>query len=168
MSETIKVWGPPGTGKTTYLLDKVQDELARGVLPEQIVYTSFTKAAALEARDRARKRFPDYSRSNSYGSPRFIVFVSDAYNLPNKMCLSEPNTRSFVISMDMTLEFKPINNPSSMTNLVVKCWRRKATIWSSSSTGIGTCNWTLTTRIVYLQPPWKRHGISIRTLCGST
>lgn len=60
MGEVIRVFGPPGTGKTSYLINRVQDELARGVQPEQIVYTSFTRSAANEARERALVKFQEY------------------------------------------------------------------------------------------------------------
>ena len=64
MPEVHKIVGPPGTGKTTYLINIVEQELANGVLPGEIIYTSFTKAAALEARDRALVRFPKYVKSD--------------------------------------------------------------------------------------------------------
>ena len=60
MTYKCKIYGPPGTGKTTYLLDCVSKELVSGIRPEQIVYTSFTKAAATEARDRALSKFMNY------------------------------------------------------------------------------------------------------------
>jgi len=49
--------GPPGTGKTTALLDLVEEELGRGVPSEQIAFVSFTRRAAIEARERAREKF---------------------------------------------------------------------------------------------------------------
>jgi DNA helicase-2/ATP-dependent DNA helicase PcrA len=49
--------GPPGTGKTTTLLNILDEELARGVKPNRIGYVSFTQRAADEARTRAMKRF---------------------------------------------------------------------------------------------------------------
>jgi superfamily I DNA/RNA helicase len=43
--------GPPGTGKTTYLINLIKDKLNKN--PKQKVYfLSFTKKAALEAKDR--------------------------------------------------------------------------------------------------------------------
>jgi superfamily I DNA/RNA helicase len=49
--------GPPGTGKTTSLIGKVEEALKAGVLPEQIAFVSFTKKAVTEAMERACKKF---------------------------------------------------------------------------------------------------------------
>ena len=51
------ILGPPGTGKTTTLLNLVDDFLSSGVKPNKIGYFSFTNKAADEAIDRAVKRF---------------------------------------------------------------------------------------------------------------
>ena len=51
------VLGPPGTGKTTYLLEQMEGELDRGTSPKRIGYVSFTKRAAREAKDRAQVKF---------------------------------------------------------------------------------------------------------------
>jgi len=60
MALRTRIFGPPGTGKTTELLGFVDGELTLGTKPEQIIYTSFTRAAASEARDRALTKFTDY------------------------------------------------------------------------------------------------------------
>ncbi len=50
------VLGPPGTGKTTTLLKKV-DNYLKETDPDKIGYFAFTQKAASEARDRAIKKF---------------------------------------------------------------------------------------------------------------
>ena len=50
------VLGPPGTGKTTTLLNKVDDYL-KETDPDRIGYFAFTQKAAYHARDEAIKKF---------------------------------------------------------------------------------------------------------------
>lgn len=58
MTDIHKIFGPPGAGKTTYLLNVVDRELLAGTHPMQIGYFSFTRKAANEAKDRAVRKFP--------------------------------------------------------------------------------------------------------------
>ena len=51
------ILGPPGTGKTTTLLNLVDEFIQDGVRPKQIGYFSFTKKAATEAASRAADKF---------------------------------------------------------------------------------------------------------------
>ena len=51
------ILGPPGTGKTTSLLNIVEDALSRGIPPERIAYLAFTRKAAYEAQERAMAQF---------------------------------------------------------------------------------------------------------------
>ena len=53
----FRYFGPPGTGKTTTLLNQVDKLLAEGMSPNEIGYFAFTTKAAYEARDRAVARF---------------------------------------------------------------------------------------------------------------
>ena len=51
------ILGPPGTGKTTTLLNLVDEFIQQGIRPKQIGYFSFTKKAATEAANRAAEKF---------------------------------------------------------------------------------------------------------------
>ena len=51
------ILGPPGTGKTTTLLNLVDEFIQNGIRPKQIGYFSFTRKAANEAAERAAKKF---------------------------------------------------------------------------------------------------------------
>ena len=58
------ILGPPGTGKTEYLLRRVEEELADDIQPQEIGYFSYTKKAAREARDRALVKFPHLNKKH--------------------------------------------------------------------------------------------------------
>jgi len=91
-----KVFGPPGSGKTTFLLNIVQHELESGVSPVQIGYFAFTKKAAAEARDRAIEKFPHLRPDSDF--PWFRTLHSLAYRclgVGNKDMMSPENYKEF-------------------------------------------------------------------------
>ena len=51
-----KIFGPPGTGKTTTLLNLVDDYIKKGTDLDRIGYFAFTRKAANEAKDRMLER----------------------------------------------------------------------------------------------------------------
>ena len=71
------ILGPPGTGKTTTLLNLVDEFLKDGIRPRQIGYFSFTKKAANEAADRAADKF-GLDKENDL--PFFRTLHSFAFN----------------------------------------------------------------------------------------
>lgn len=64
MKTTTKILGCAGAGKTTFLLNTVEQYMAKGVKPDEIGFFSFTKAAVREAVDRAVCKFPQYTRKS--------------------------------------------------------------------------------------------------------
>ena len=55
------ILGPPGTGKTTRLLEIVVAELDGGLRPDELAFVTFTKAARIEALDRLILKFGFHS-----------------------------------------------------------------------------------------------------------
>ena len=53
----FRIFGPPGTGKTTTLLNMLDKALESGVPPTSIAFLAFTRKAATEAKERASARF---------------------------------------------------------------------------------------------------------------
>lgn len=51
------ILGPPGTGKTTYVLSDIEKKMEEGTPPDKIALVSFTKKAVTEAVDRASDKF---------------------------------------------------------------------------------------------------------------
>jgi superfamily I DNA/RNA helicase len=54
---STQIFGPPGCGKTEYLMRQIEKAIEAGVPPESIAFVSFSRKAIEEARDRAMKRF---------------------------------------------------------------------------------------------------------------
>jgi DNA helicase-2/ATP-dependent DNA helicase PcrA len=57
MTSVLKIFGPPGTGKTETLMRKIEEALGQGTNPSRIGFVSFSRKAVAEGKDRAQARF---------------------------------------------------------------------------------------------------------------
>lgn len=95
------IFGPPGTGKTSYLLNILEKELG-GLAPRDIAYVSFTKEGVYQGRDRAITKF-NYSEKSF---PYFRTLHSIAFR-ELKMSRSQVITKKYyrMFSEKMGMKF---------------------------------------------------------------
>lgn len=104
-----KIFGPPGTGKTTKLLDIMEESIASGVQPERMAFLTFTVAARREAVERVEKRFGFNKKRLPYfrtlhsiafhqsGIPRGAIFTADSIRAFGKLTSIEFTPRRYDI-----------------------------------------------------------------------
>jgi superfamily I DNA/RNA helicase len=62
--KTIKIFGPPGTGKTHQLLRRIKWFVKNGAHPSEIAYFSFTNKAVDETIMRLKAELPKYTEDD--------------------------------------------------------------------------------------------------------
>lgn len=114
---TTKVFGPPGSGKTTYLLGVVEQELERGILPIDMGYFAFTRKAATEARERAVTKFPHLNDERDF--PWFRTLHSLAYRclgVNQRDMMTSDNYREFATQAGISVSLS-VGDESFMTKV---------------------------------------------------
>lgn len=98
----------PGSGKTTVILERVGHLIYHeNILPEQILVITYTKAAALEMKERGRKKFQDLSEM-----PVFATFHSFFYSVLKRsyeyqhFSISTEQQRMSILEKLLHLHFK--------------------------------------------------------------
>lgn len=100
----LRYFGPPGTGKTTTLLNQVDKFMSEGVSPNEIGYFAFTRKASHEARDRAVARFnldpeKDFTYFRTLHSFAFLLMGYNASEILKETHLKEFSEK---IGVDIT------------------------------------------------------------------
>ena len=99
MNNINLIYGAPGCGKTTYLLNILEDEL-KIHSPKKIAFVSFTKKGTYEGRDRVIKRF-NYSKNDLlyFRTLHSIAFREGHFSIYNM--ISKKDYKLFSTAMDM-------------------------------------------------------------------
>ena len=109
-----KVFGPPGTGKTSFLIDLVTEHIANGGDPEKVAYVSFTNAATNEAKIRVAEKFPDLG---AISFPYFCTLHSlatSANGARGMQLMQEEHFKKFDGTIACELEWLKQGDPSSI------------------------------------------------------
>ena len=88
------ILGPPGTGKTTTILNLIEMEMEQGTPPDRIGYFAFTKKASREGRERTITRFgldgkelPNFRTLHSLCYRMLGLYLSSLYSKVIMICL---------------------------------------------------------------------------------
>lgn len=99
-----RIFGPPGTGKTTKLMEIIRKNLKNGVKPHEIAFVSFSNAATNEGKNRLLKEFPEYN-VNDFVNFRTLHSLSVSLGCRRGKKFMD---RKYMVDFDKTIENKTV------------------------------------------------------------
>ena len=106
----FRIFGPPGTGKTTTLLNMVDEALSSGVTPNKIAFLAFTRKAAHEAKERACQRFKLDPQKDLYYFRTLHSLALTLSDIRTEQVMQTENYRELSEKIGITLH---VDKPSS-------------------------------------------------------
>lgn len=109
--KSTKIFGPPGTGKTTKLINYVKQAVSNGISPADIAFISFSNGAATVAKQRVVQALPEYG---TISFPNFSTMHSLATRVGSETgqkLMVEENFIAFDNTIECWREWTELNNP---------------------------------------------------------
>ncbi|MHB9287037.1 UvrD-helicase domain-containing protein [Halobacteriales archaeon Cl-PHB] len=94
-AEVVRLFGGPGSGKTTALLDRVDELLDDGVDVRDVLVVSYTRAAAAEIRERLAERIDETPRALKGNVSTMHAKAYDLLNLSRGDVVGESDKEEF-------------------------------------------------------------------------
>ena len=145
--KTIKIFGPPGTGKTYTHRKSFKKLFKKGVRPQEIAYLSFTNKAVNTAVSRAIESFPnytvdDFSRFKTLHTYCRRYFPEEVFD--PKDC-----------TIDFALQTKVIKSSDKRLLMIILCIRIGLGVYSKGR------NLLISPEEAYKQESYKRDSLAV-------
>lgn len=106
-----KIFGPPGTGKTTKLIGYVKDAIEAGVKPNDIAFISFSNGAASVAKTRVVEALPEFGKIDFQNFSTMHSLATRIGSHSGKKLMVEEHFKAFDETIECWREWTELGNP---------------------------------------------------------